>query len=45
MHKQVRLLDGPCSVLMQRNRTYLHDLEAGRLLHMFRVTTSLPPYR
>lgn len=40
--KQVRLLDGVCSLLMERNRAYLHALEADRLLHMFRVTARLP---
>jgi hypothetical protein len=40
--KQVRLLDGNLFFLMERDRGYLHDLEADRLLHMFRVTAGLP---
>jgi hypothetical protein len=39
---QVRLLPGPCESLMQLNRQYLHDLEADRLVHMFKVTAGLP---
>ena len=40
--KQVRLLDGNLFFLMERDRGYLHDLEADRLLHTFRVTAGLP---
>ena len=39
---QVRLLDGPFKDAMERDRKYLHDLDADRLLHMFRVTAGLP---
>ncbi|MCX6638414.1 MAG: glycoside hydrolase family 127 protein, partial [Acidobacteria bacterium] len=39
---QVRLLPGPAEASMQLNRKYLHDLEADRLVHMFKVTAGLP---
>ncbi len=39
---QVRLLEGPLEDAMERNRRYLLDLDADRLLHMFRVTAGLP---
>ena len=39
--KQVRLLDGPFKVAMERDRKYLHDLDADRLLHTWRVTAGL----
>ena len=39
---QVRLLPGPAEASMQLNRQYLHDLEADRLVHMFKVTAGLP---
>jgi len=40
--KQVRLLDGPFKRAMELDRKYLHDLDSDRLLHMFRITASLP---
>jgi len=40
--QQVRLLDGPFKAAAQRDRRYLHDLEADRLLHEFRVNAGLP---
>lgn len=39
---EVRLLDGPFRDAMLRDKQYLLDLEADRLLHMFRVTAGLP---
>ncbi|MHC4755044.1 MAG: glycoside hydrolase family 127 protein [Planctomycetota bacterium] len=39
---QVRLLDGPFKTAMELDRKYLYDLDADRLLHMFRVTADLP---
>jgi DUF1680 family protein len=39
---RVRLLDGPFREAMERDRQYLHALDADRLLHMFRVTAGLP---
>jgi DUF1680 family protein len=38
----VRLLDGPWTNLVERNRAYLHALESDRLLHTFRLTAALP---
>ncbi|MFV1965854.1 MAG: beta-L-arabinofuranosidase domain-containing protein [Pirellulaceae bacterium] len=38
----VRLLEGPFKAAMERDRQYLHRLDADRLLHMFRVTAGLP---
>jgi hypothetical protein len=40
--QQVRLLDGPFKAAAERDRQYLHDLEAERLLHSFRVNAGLP---
>ncbi len=40
--RQVRLLDGPFREAMERDRKFLHSLDADRLLHMFRVTAGLP---
>ena len=40
--KQVKLLDGPFKQAAERDRRYLHDLDSDRLLHMFRITASLP---
>lgn len=40
--QQVRLLDGPFKAAADRDRQYLHDLEADRLLYMFRVNAGLP---
>jgi DUF1680 family protein len=40
--KQVRLGSGPFKDAVELNRRYLHELEADRLLHMFRVTAGLP---
>jgi len=39
---QVRLLDGPFRANQERDRRYLHDLDADRLLHTFRVNAGLP---
>jgi hypothetical protein len=39
---QVRLLDGPFKEAQERDRKYLLDLDADRLLHNFRVTAGLP---
>jgi len=39
--KQIRLLEGPFKDAMERDRKYLYDLEADRLLHMFRVNAGL----
>lgn len=40
--RQVRPLDGPFKVAMERNRRYLHDLESDRLLHNFRANAGFP---
>jgi uncharacterized protein len=40
--RDVQLLDGPFSALMEKNRQYLHALESDRLLHTFRLTAGLP---
>jgi DUF1680 family protein len=40
--KQVRLLEGPFRLAMERNRQFLHELEADRLLHTFRIAAGLP---
>ena len=40
--QQVRLLDSPFKAAAERDRQYLHDLEADRLLHFFRKTAGLP---
>ena len=39
---QVRLLDGPFKDAQERNREYLHNLDADRLLHTFRLNAGLP---
>ena len=39
--QQVRLLDGICFFLSERNRGFLHSLESDRLLHNFRVQAGL----
>ncbi|MCX7010515.1 MAG: glycoside hydrolase family 127 protein [Kiritimatiellaeota bacterium] len=39
---QVRLLDGPFKDAQERDRKYLHDLDADRLLYNFRVTAGFP---
>jgi uncharacterized protein len=39
---QVRLLDGPFKVALERTRTYLRSLETDRLLHTFRLNAGLP---
>jgi hypothetical protein len=39
--QQVRLLDGICFFLSERNRGFLHSLELDRLLHNFRVQAGL----
>ncbi|MCF7972479.1 MAG: glycoside hydrolase family 127 protein [Phycisphaerae bacterium] len=38
---QVRLLDGPFKANEARDRQYLHDLDADRLLHTFRLNAGL----
>lgn len=40
--RQVRLLDGPFKRAMELDSKYLHALDSDRLLHMFRITASLP---
>ena len=40
--RQVKLLDSPFKAAAQRDRQYLHDLEADRLLHPFRTNAGLP---
>jgi len=40
--KQVRLLEGPFREAQERNREFLHSLEADRLLHTFRLNAVLP---
>ncbi|OHE82810.1 MAG: hypothetical protein A2107_06300, partial [Verrucomicrobia bacterium GWF2_62_7] len=39
---EVRLLDGPFRETMLRDKKYLLDLDADRLLHTFRVVAGLP---
>jgi DUF1680 family protein len=39
---QVRLLEGPFKDAQERDRAYLHLLDADRLLHNFRLTAGLP---
>ena len=39
--EQVRLLDGPFKDAMEFNRRYLHELDADRLLHTFRINAGL----
>lgn len=39
---RVRILSGPFREAMQRDRRYLHDLDADRLLHAFRRNAGLP---
>jgi len=39
---RVRLLAGPFKDAQERDRKYLHDLDADRLLHTFRVNAGLP---
>jgi len=39
---QVRLLDGPFKDAQERDRKYLLNLDADRLLHAFRLTAGLP---
>ena len=39
---QVILLDGPFKDAMERNRKYLLQLDADRLLHTFRINAGLP---
>ncbi|HEY3321389.1 MAG TPA: beta-L-arabinofuranosidase domain-containing protein [Planctomycetota bacterium] len=39
---QVRLLDGPFKDATELDRKYLHDLDADRLLHTFRLNAGLP---
>ncbi len=38
----VKLLDGPFKDAMELDRKYLHDLDADRLLHTFRLNAGLP---
>lgn len=40
--KQVRLLEGPFRAAQERNREFLRSLEAGCLLHTFRLNAGLP---
>ncbi len=40
--KQVKLLDGPFRDAMERDRKYLHSLDADRLLHTWRINAGLP---
>ncbi|MGO9094137.1 MAG: beta-L-arabinofuranosidase domain-containing protein [Bryobacteraceae bacterium] len=40
--KQVRLLESPFREAQERNREFLHSLEADRLLHTFRLNAGLP---
>jgi len=40
--EQVRLLESPFKTAMEMDRKYLLDLDADRLLHMFRLTAGLP---
>lgn len=40
--KQVRLLEGTCSRVQEKNRQYLHSLPNDRLAHSFRITAGLP---
>jgi len=40
--EQVRLLNGPFKKAMERDRAYLHALDADRLLHSWRVNAGLP---
>ncbi len=39
---QVKLLDSPFKAAADRDRQYLHELEADRLLYMFRKNAGLP---
>ncbi len=39
---QVRLAEGPCKEAQEANRRYLHRLDAGRLVHNFKVNAGLP---
>lgn len=39
---EVRLLDGPCKIALEANRSYLHALDPERLLHAFRENAGLP---
>jgi hypothetical protein len=40
--KRVRLLESPFREAQERNREFLHSLEADRLLHTFRLNAGLP---
>jgi len=40
--QQVELLDGPFKLAMERDRKYLHDLDADRLLHTWCINAGLP---
>src|SRR5690349_5191457 len=40
--KQVRLVDGTCSRVQEKNRQYLHSLPNDRLAHCFKITAGLP---
>ena len=39
--RQVRLLEGTCSLLAERDRAFLHSLEPERLLHTFRLNAGI----
>ncbi|HWC19648.1 MAG TPA: glycoside hydrolase family 127 protein [Terriglobales bacterium] len=40
--KQVRLLEGTCQRVQEKNRQYLHSLPNDRLAHSFKITAGLP---
>jgi len=40
--KQVRLLEGTCSRVQEKNRQYLHSLPNDRLAYSFNITAGLP---
>ncbi len=39
---QIKILDGPFAAMLERNRQYMHQLDADRLLHNFRLNAGLP---
>lgn len=39
---QVKIIDGPFAAMIARNRKYLNELDADRLLHNFRLNAKLP---
>ncbi len=40
--QQIKILEGPFFEMIERNRNYLFELEAHRLLHNFRLNAGLP---